>query len=96
MKQFFYSRRQPLPPKQGETEIQWETFTDSFNLAMVIRSYEYEKGKLYVLLNDGHEQADDVQATDAKGKPVIQRKRNWVCSEIYLNEEDTIRFRETA
>ena len=93
MAHFFYQRRQPLQPKQGDTDIQWETYIDSFNLNKVIRSYEYEKGKLYVLLDDGHEQAEDVPTVDSKGKTVMQRKRNWVSSEIYLSEQDTIKFR---
>ena len=95
MVQFFYDRKEPRSPKDGDTEIQWVVFQDSFNPEKVVRSYEYEEGKIIVMLDDGHEEARDIPTKDEKGRPIQKRERQWVVSEIYLNEADTIRFRET-
>ena len=94
MNQFFYSVREPLPPKPGDTDIQWVTYIHSFNKDAVVRSIEYEKGKVAILLNDGHEEAQDRQVKTASGKVEMKRERMWVVSQIYLNEVDTARFRE--
>lgn len=94
--QFFYERRQPVQPKAGDTEVTFESFTDSFNMNMVIRTFEYEKGKIFVLLNDGHEESKEYEAPDSKGKMEVKRMRQWLASEIYLNEEDTKRYRSEA
>lgn len=95
MNQFFYTRKNPLQPKVGETELQFEYMTDSFNVECVLRSYEYEKGKLYVLLNDGHEESREQPTYSNTGKEKgVERKRQWVVSEIYLEGEDVDRFRQ--
>ena len=92
MKQFFYDRREPQAPKEGETEITWVTFRDSFNVDKVVRTVEYEKGKLVVVLDDGHEEARDIEARDEKGRPITRRERQWMLTQIYLNEEDTVKY----
>lgn len=83
MNQFFYTR------KVGDS-----SFKDSFNINMVIRSYEYEKDKLFVLLSDGHEESREVPDMSNTGKQKgTKRERQWIASEIYLEGEDVVRFR---
>jgi hypothetical protein len=93
MPQFFYSREMEVGKNEDGTS-KVEVFTDSFNVDKVIRSYEYEKGKILVLLDDGHEDSDYKQVPKPNGKGFeIKKERQWKQSEIYLNEEDTKRFR---
>lgn len=94
MSQFFYSVREPLQPKAGDTEIKWETYIHSFNTDCIIRSTEYEKGKVAILLNDGHEEAQDHPVKKDNGKTEMKRERVWLVSQIYLNAADTTRFRQ--
>jgi len=95
MNQFFYVRRQPVPGKTEGAELEFEEFTDSFNVESVVRSFEYEKDKLYVLLNDGHEEAREMPSYSNSGKQNgVERKRQWVVSEIYLEGDDVKRFRD--
>ena len=84
MSQFFYSR------VEGD-----KTFTDSFNLNMVIRSVEYEDGTRLVLLNDIHERSRDVPDVDIKSNKVkgMKRVRDVFQSEIILDADDNIRFK---
>ena len=93
MNQFFYSREMEVGKNEdGSSKV--EVFTDSFNVNKVIRSYEYEKGKILILLDDGHEDSDYKQVPKQNGKGVeIKKERQWKQSEIYLNETDTTRFR---
>lgn len=84
MNQFFYTR------KNGD-----QTFVDSFNTSLVIRSYEYERDKLLVLLSDGHEESREVPDYSNSGKTKgTKRERQWIASEIYLDGDDVRRFRE--
>lgn len=94
MGQFFYSRKEPVRPKEGDTELKYETFIDSFNLNCVVRSYEAEKGKLFVLLNDGHEESREVPDYSNQGKQKgVKRERQWIVSQILLEGNDVERFR---
>jgi hypothetical protein len=93
MSQFFYSREKEVGKNEDGTP-KVEVFTDSFNLDFVIRTYEHERGKILVLLDDGHEQSDYKQVPKGNGKAFeIKKERQFVQSEIYLNEVDTTRFR---
>lgn len=92
--QFFYERKEPQAPKEGDTDITWKVFTDSFNPDMVVRTIEYEPGKISLLLTDGHEEARDVPTRDEKGRQGIKRERQWIASQIFLNETDTQRYRD--
>lgn len=93
--QFFYNREVVVGKSDdGKTDIK-ETRRDSFNPELVIRSYEHQKGKLLILLADGHEETQEIPVTNKSGKITgYQKQRNWMQSEIYLNEEDTKRYRE--
>lgn len=94
MNQFFYTRKMPKSPKAGDTELEYDEFTDSFNIDSVVRTFEYEKGKIYVLLNDGHEESREAPTYSNSGRQTgSERRRQWVVSEIYLEGDDVVRFR---
>lgn len=80
--QFYYKR------KEGE-----KTFEDSFSLECVVRTVATETGRV-VLLNDGHEQSQEVPDIDVKTNKVrgTKRERAWYVSEIHLDQEDSERF----
>lgn len=95
--EFFYTSREPIAPKAGDTEVTFYNYTHSFNTNCVVRTVEYAPGKIMVLLNDGHEEAIDktVEKKNGAGKVIGQehkRERVWMVSEVQLNEEDTKRY----
>lgn len=95
--QFFYSSKEPIAPKEGETEVSFHTFKHSFNTDCVIRTVEYSPGRISVLLNDGHEEAQEraVEKRNGTGKVTgteVKRERVWLVSQIQLTEEDTQRY----
>lgn len=93
MSQFFYTRKEPRAPQPGDTGLVYNYFIDSFNMNSVVRSYEYEKGKLLVMLNDGHEESREVDnPTPLKKGQQPERRRVWVVSEIHLEGYDVTRF----
>ena len=93
MSQFFYSRKQLSKTPEGEERLL--VMTDSFNINSVVRTLEYEPGKLVVMLNDGHEEARTVPVYSRTNKETGEkRERQWVVSEIYLDGEDVDRFRQ--
>jgi hypothetical protein len=80
--QFFYT-----------VEQDGKKLVGSLNMDLVVRSLEYEPGKLVVILNDFHESLTTRQVME-KGKPKMIRQKEYICSEIWLSEEDSIKFRE--
>ena len=92
-KQFFYTRRQPVAPKEGSTEVTFKEYTDSFNIDLVIRTHQMEDGRRYVILNDFHERMQEVPQFNKRGEQVgTAKQRNVVQSEIYLEEDDADNF----
>jgi hypothetical protein len=97
MSQFFYTRKEPRMPQSGDTGLVYNSFIDSFNMDCVVRSYEYERNKVLVMLNDGHEESREVENTAPPKKGTApERRRVWVVSEIYLEGNDVTRFRAAA
>ncbi len=93
--QFFYDREEVVGKSEDKTTDLTETRKDSFNPEMVIRSYEYVKGKITIILSDGHEEAQEVPQMNSKRQITgYKRERSWVTSQIFLNENDTKRYRE--
>lgn len=92
--QFFYQRREQIPPSEGETEIKFRNFRDSFNVDMIIRSLELDNGRVLVLLNDIHERPQEIPIKSNKGTITgYKRERNVFQTEITLeNSEDVERF----
>lgn len=72
-------------PKKFETEKVKRR--DSFNLEKVIRTHMINEEHVIVLLDDGHEEAQDVPKME-KNKIVQARQRAWVQSEISVRGEE--------
>lgn len=70
-----------------------KVYHGSFNPEYVVRSAEYEPGKLVVLLNDFHERTVDEPKREKSGKITTQKVRKTINSEIFLSAEDSIRFK---
>lgn len=92
--QFFYTRKQPIPPVEGETEVKYQEFLDSFNVDMVIRSMALDDGRRLILLHDIHERTTEVPDINPKtNRQVgIKKVRGTFQSEIYLEIDDAARF----
>lgn len=93
MNQFFYTRKVTAVTEEDEQPVVRE-FRDSFNIDMVIRSVEIETGEVIVLLDDLHQQTQEVPEINQKTNKVVRVKSvvSNVQSEIYLSVEDALRF----
>lgn len=91
MNQFFYTRKEPIP---GTDPVEFNDFSDSFNIEKVIRTITVENGNRLVLLDDIHERAVETPQYDMKtGKSKgLKRERNTYQTEVYLSPEDSERF----
>jgi len=77
----------------GKFETEKVTVKDNFNISKVIRSHTVKPGHVVVLLDDGHEEAQDIPVQ--KGRNIeMTRQRNWVQSEISLKGDDVTRYYE--
>lgn len=107
-KLFFYQREvkrkvKGIPDEEGrtppDTEVV-ETYWDCFNIDKVVRGHWTSADEFTIMLDDGHEQADDVQKPIFKGGKMTgvetKRERAWYMSQIPLNKEDAERFRNVA
>lgn len=66
----------------------------SFNTQKVVRTMEYKPGCLMCLLDDLHQESKRVpQPAGKNGKVTLVNQMMSVASEIYLTEEDSIRYR---
>jgi|SRR6478736_1351818 len=91
--QFFYTRT--VRTQGGSEDVILESkFRDSFSLSKVIRSVTVDNGSVVVLLDDVHEQIQQMPlGTNKNGKPSgFKEIRTMVQSEITLNPEDGRRF----
>lgn len=83
-----------ISPDSYVSEIYW----DCFNVDKVIRGHWTSEDQFTVMLDDGHEQAEDVQKPkyNPKGQIVgveVKRERGWYMSQIVLDKEDAERFK---
>jgi hypothetical protein len=93
--QFFYQKKEMLPPQEGDTEPKFFEGLDSFNLEKVIRSISIPDGQRLILLDDLHERVHEVEIKNKQGKVTsIKRERDAFQSEIYLSPTDSMRFME--
>lgn len=87
------------PTEGGPTEREvTETYWDCFNISKVVRGHWTKKDEFTVYLDDGHEQADDVQKPkfNAKGQITgveVKRERAWYMSQVPMCKQDALRFR---
>lgn len=99
MNQFYYTRKEPLKPVEGEEEkeLQYQEYQDSLNLDKVIRSIGLEDGQRLILLDDLHERMKEVPVRNKAGKLTsIKQVKDAFQSEIYLSAEDSARFIEVT
>ena len=102
---FFFSKEieitKEVETEDGKKEKIKETkvVKDGFNLNKVLRVYnDPMDGRFIVVLDDGHEQAQEMQypKLNAKGMPTggveMKRVRDWYISQIELEGEDIERF----
>lgn len=104
---FFYKRevKKKVPvenPEEGQpkfTEVV-EVVEDCFNVDKVVRGHWTSENEFTVMLDDGHEQADDVQKPVFKNGKISgvenKRERAWFMSQIGLNREDAERFKSVT
>lgn len=88
---FYYKRT--FKTRTGEDK----TVEDCFNVDTVIRGVQMNDDEFVVLLNDGHETSVEVHpeiVRDGKKVKDAVKQRQWIMSEIYLNNEDAARFRK--
>lgn len=96
---FFYNQTRKFKSKDEEgkeTETE-HVVRDCFNINKVVRAYWSNPEQFTVVLDDGHEQAENKQLPifDNKGniKSVkIERVREWYCSMINLDKDDADAF----
>ena len=99
---FFYQQERTFETKNEKGEVtSTETVTveDCFNLNKVTRAYWDTTEKFVVILDDGHEQAENkpVPIFDGKGKikgAKMERVREWYCSMITLNPQEAKLFKQ--
>ena len=91
MNQFFYTRK---VTSEIDEQVITKEYRDSFNIDYVLRSVQLETGEVIVLLDDLHEQTQEVPEINAKTNKVTRMKKviTNVQSEIYLSPEDAERF----
>lgn len=93
--QFFYEESSA---KQEEGQVAVPAVNGSINLDKVIRTVEYEPGKLAVILDDFHEETMQIPIANPKGKNngAFKSQSMLVYSKVYLNESDSVRFKEVT
>lgn len=103
---FYYKRevKDVVPvenPAEGEPKQKVVTsfVLDCFNVNKVIRGHWVSKDTFTVMLDDGHEQSDDVEKPKYNSKKQVvgvevKRERGWYMSQINLDREDAERFKE--
>lgn len=81
--------------QKSEKEFETLETQSSFNINNVNRTTEYQPGCIVVILNDGHEHTFENPVYTNTGKiKSVQRIKQWVASEIFLNQTDTEKYRK--
>jgi len=99
---FFYKRIEKRKEKdEAGKEIEVErTYWDCFNVSKVVRGMWMSEGVFSLLLDDGHEQAQDqrVPILSKDGKTAkgyeVKRVRDWYYTQVNLFPDDAERFRK--
>jgi hypothetical protein len=92
----FWYRRQVKTKDEEKRDILVQVW-DCLNVNKIVRGHWQNETTFVVMLDDGHEQADDVEKAVIKhGKPTgekkIERQRSWFISQIELCYEDAERL----
>jgi hypothetical protein len=82
----------------SEKEVK-ETYWDCFNVNKVVRGHWTKEDEFTVYLDDGHEQAEDIEKPklNSKGQVTgveVRRERGWYMSQVIIDKEDAERLRE--
>jgi uncharacterized protein YutD len=98
---FYYDQVRNFEKKKedGTSEPLVMTVKECFNITKVIRAYWDSPEKFVVILDDGHEQAENktVPIFDNKGKiksAKVERVREWYCSMISLSPSEADEFQK--
>lgn len=96
---FYYDQVRTFEKKKedGTSEPVVLSRKECFNISKVIRAYWDSEEKFVVILDDGHEQAENktVPVFDSKGKiksAKVERVREWYCSMISLTPKEAEEF----
>lgn len=92
----FWYRRQVKTKDEEKKEVLVQVW-DCLNIKKIVRGHWANETTFVVMMDDGHEQADDVQKQVTKhGKPTgevkIERQRSWFISQIELCYDDAERL----
>lgn len=92
-KLFYYTRKETIQPKEGETEVKFKEFRDAINLNKVIRILQLEDDRVLILMDDLHQRPQEIPIKNKQGRITsYKREINIFQSEIYLEKEDAKRF----
>lgn len=93
MNQFYYTRKELLEPKEGDTEAKFELIKSSLNVNKVIHTAEMPDGRLAVIMDDYHDRIAEDPIRNKKGEVVGTKNRHYTHQSIlYLEPEDAVRF----
>lgn len=91
--QFYYIRKELIPPKEGETEAKYDVYPSSINVNKVVMTVLMEDGKLAIILDDYHERIEEIPTFNKQGKQTGTKNKHYTHqSTIYLSPEDAERF----
>lgn len=76
-----------------EAKDEKPALTGSFNLNKVVRTMNYDGDKIAIMLDDIHEIVRTVPVPGKNGKITQATRREEICSEIYLNDADSARYK---
>lgn len=91
---FVYTHKEPIQPKEGDTEIKYEISKRYFNINKVVSCYFVEEeNKLAVVLDDFHERIEEVPVRNAKGTITAYKNKPYIHQTFfYLEGEDMERY----
>lgn len=103
MRHLFWYKRQVKVKAKEEGEEEKEILVqvwDCLNINCIVRGHWVNENTFSVLMNDGHEQADDVEKAIMKHGKVtgkeVRRERAWFVSQIEIGAEDALRLCKIA
>jgi hypothetical protein len=90
---FYYTRKEILEPKAGDTEVKFEFIKSSLNVNKIIHTAEMPDGRLAIIMDDYHDRIAEDPIKNKKGEIVGSKNRHYTHQSIlYLQPEDVERF----
>jgi hypothetical protein len=85
--QFYFTYREPIQPKEGDTAVLFSETQRSFNINKVVMTVREGDG-LAIVLDDFHERIEEIPVKNAKGNITGFKNRHYTHqSVIHLEEE---------